>query len=48
MISGVDDEIALICKAPKDMCLVADTLIFFMGDNSQYLGGRQLAGKWLM
>lgn len=48
MISGVDDEIALIRQALEDKGVADNTVIIFMGDNGQYLGERQLAGKWLM
>lgn len=48
MISGVDDEIGLIRKALEQKGIADNTVIVFMGDNGQYLGERQLAGKWLM
>ncbi len=48
MIYGIDLEIAKIRKKLKETGLDKNTVIIFMGDNGQFLGERQLAGKWLM
>ncbi|WP_372932735.1 family 78 glycoside hydrolase catalytic domain [Mariniphaga sediminis] len=48
MINGVDLEIAKIRKKLKERGLDENTVIILMGDNGQFLGERQLAGKWLM
>ncbi len=48
MIYGVDLEIAKIRKKLKDTGLDENTIIILLGDNGQFLGERQIAGKWLM
>ncbi len=48
MIKGVDLEIAKIREKLKEKGLEKNTVIILMGDNGQFLGERQLAGKWLM
>lgn len=48
MINGIDLEIAKIKKKLKEKGLDENTVIILMGDNGQFLGERQLAGKWLM
>jgi len=48
MISEVDDEIGKIRALLDSKGLADNTVIIFLGDNGQYLGERQLAGKWLM
>lgn len=48
MIYGIDLEIAKIRKKLAEKGLDKNTVIILMGDNGQFLGDRQLAGKWLM
>jgi arylsulfatase A-like enzyme len=48
MIAGIDDEIEKIREKLKTQGLDKNTVIILMGDNGQFLGERQLAGKWLM
>jgi len=48
MISGIDIEIGKIRKLLKEKGIADNTIIMLMGDNGQFLGERQLAGKWLM
>jgi len=48
MIKGIDLEIAKIREKLKEKGLEKNTVIILMGDNGQFLGERQLAGKWLM
>ncbi|MCF6332389.1 MAG: family 78 glycoside hydrolase catalytic domain [Draconibacterium sp.] len=48
MIYGIDLEIAKIRKKLEEKGLDKNTVIILMGDNGQFLGERQLAGKWLM
>ncbi|KJF42353.1 acetylglucosamine-6-sulfatase [Draconibacterium sediminis] len=48
MINGIDLEIAKIREKLKEKGLEKNTVIILMGDNGQFLGERQLAGKWLM
>lgn len=48
MIKGIDLEIAKIRKKLKETGQDKNTIIILMGDNGQFLGERQLAGKWLM
>jgi len=48
MIYGIDLEIAKIRKKLEEKGLDENTVIILMGDNGQFLGERQLAGKWLM
>ncbi len=48
MISEIDDEIGKIRTLLKEKGQADNTVIIFLGDNGQYLGERQLAGKWLM
>ncbi len=48
MISGIDLEIGKIRKLLKEKGIDGNTIIMLMGDNGQFLGERQLAGKWLM
>ncbi len=48
MIYGIDLEIAKIRKKLKETGQDKNTVIILMGDNGQFLGERQLAGKWLM
>ena len=48
MIYGIDLEIAKIRKKLQQKGLDENTVIILMGDNGQFLGERQLAGKWLM
>lgn len=48
MIYGINLEIAKIRKKLAEKGLDKNTVIILMGDNGQFLGERQLAGKWLM
>ncbi|NJC28459.1 sulfatase family protein [Neolewinella antarctica] len=48
MISGIDREIAGIRAELEAKGLADNTIIILMGDNGQFLGERQLAGKWLL
>ncbi|QGY42582.1 Bacterial alpha-L-rhamnosidase [Maribellus comscasis] len=48
MIYGIDLEIAKIRQKLKETGQDKNTVIILMGDNGQFLGERQLAGKWLM
>ena len=48
MIAGIDYEIEKIRKKLKEQDLDKNTVIILMGDNGQFLGERQIAGKWLM
>jgi len=48
MISGIDLEIGKIRAKLKEKGLDENTIIIIMGDNGYFLGGRQLAGKWLL
>lgn len=48
MIYGVDLEIAKIRKKLEEKGQDKNTVIILMGDNGQFLGERQIAGKWLM
>ncbi|MGQ1783601.1 MULTISPECIES: alpha-L-rhamnosidase-related protein [unclassified Saccharicrinis] len=48
MIYGVDLEIAKIRKKLEETGQDKNTVIILMGDNGQFLGERQIAGKWLM
>jgi len=48
MIAGIDYEIEKIRKKLKEKDLDKNTVIILMGDNGQFLGERQMAGKWLM
>tara|TARA_B100000809_G_scaffold54621_1_gene50276 strand:+ start:6360 stop:9275 length:2916 start_codon:yes stop_codon:yes gene_type:complete len=48
MIAGVDYEIEKIRNKLKEQGLDKNTVIILMGDNGQFLGERQMAGKWLM
>ena len=48
MIYGIDIEIDMIRKKLAETGLDKNTVIILMGDNGQFLGERQLAGKWLM
>jgi arylsulfatase A-like enzyme len=48
MIAGIDDEIEKIREKLKTQGLDKNTVIILMGDNGQFLGERQIAGKWLM
>ncbi len=48
MIYGINVEIAKIREKLAAKGLADNTVIILMGDNGQFLGERQLAGKWLM
>lgn len=48
MIYGIDLEIAKIRKKLEETGQDDNTVIILMGDNGQFLGERQIAGKWLM
>ncbi len=48
MIYGIDLEIAKIRKKLEESGQDKNTVIILMGDNGQFLGERQIAGKWLM
>ena len=48
MIYGIDLEIAKIRKKLEETGQAENTVIILMGDNGQFLGERQIAGKWLM
>jgi arylsulfatase A-like enzyme len=48
MIAGIDYEIEKIREKLKAQGLDKNTVIILMGDNGQFLGERQIAGKWLM
>lgn len=48
MISGIDREIGKIRQALQKKGLHKNTVIILMGDNGNFLGERQLAGKWLL
>lgn len=48
MIYDIDREISNIRNKLKETGQDKKTIIIFMGDNGQFLGERQLAGKWLM
>ena len=48
MIYGIDLEIAKIRKKLEETGKDKNTVIILLGDNGQFLGERQLAGKWLM
>ncbi len=48
MIAGIDLEIAKIRAQLEAKGISENTVIILMGDNGQFLGERQMAGKWLM
>ncbi|WP_282035732.1 sulfatase-like hydrolase/transferase [Saccharicrinis aurantiacus] len=48
MIYGVDLEITKIREKLKENGQDENTVIILLGDNGQFLGERQIAGKWLM
>lgn len=48
MIAGIDFEIKRIREELDKKGLAENTVIILMGDNGQFLGERQIAGKWLM
>lgn len=48
MIAGIDLEIAKIRAKLEANGMADNTVIIVMGDNGQFLGERQMAGKWLM
>jgi alpha-L-rhamnosidase len=48
MIYGIDLEIAKIREKLIETGQDKNTVIILMGDNGQFLGERQMAGKWLM